>query len=276
MKYISWLCAAATRSNLIEKTREFSADIAIFDFEDALHIDDKENGRWAYFNASKETKESLAVRINALNTRLGLQDILFFLEQDIVPDMVILPKSGFGRDISIIWELLGEKKPNLKVFPVIETIQGFRAMRNLVDVPKCLGGFHFGAADLAADLGLELNRAKMNFYREEIAFVAKSLGVAAIDSPCFEIKNEHVIRSECEAAKQIGYAGKIAIHPCQVDIINSVFKISEDTVRRAESLINRHLGNPIMQDNGSMTGPPFVRFAEKIIMEMKTNSPGNS
>jgi len=271
----SWLNAAATRVNLLEKAQSTQASVVVFDLEDALPKDQKVAGRHAYraaFHARGDKATRIAVRINSLASSLGLEDLLFLLTEQIVPDIIILPRSGWARDISIVAELISDANPNLKVYSVIESLQGFRALRELPPVTKFFGGLILGSADLAADLGIQLRRSNLDFYRSELAFAAKSIGIAAIDAPCFQIDNESALISECEAALRMGFDGKIAVHPNQVPIINGVFGVSQDALSYAHDIISRHTKDAISHVNGDMTGPPFVRYAEKVIRRAHTMS----
>lgn len=264
----SWLISAATRRNLLDKAAAVNADVTIFDFEDALPEDEKAAGRAAFreaFRARGPGGPGMAVRINSLATRLGMQDLLFLLDGDIVPEMVILPRSGSPRDVTIVAELLGSAQPDLRIYPVVESLQGFRALREFSYALPLLGGIHFGAADLAADIGIRLSRLNLDFYRSEIVFAARSIGIVAIDSPCFQIDNEAMLCAECESAARLGFDGKIAIHPNQVPIINDYFKATNDDIAYARDIVARHAGDAIMRVEGDMTGPPFVRYAEKVL-----------
>jgi citrate lyase beta subunit len=276
----SWLISAATRRELLDKANTSKADVAIFDFEDGLSADQKTAGRAVFreaFLARGPVRPSIAVRINSLATRLGIEDLLFLLERDVIPEIVILARSGSLRDITIVSEVLGGARPDLRIFSVVESLEGFRALREISHAPPLLGGIHFGAADLAADIGLRLSRVNLDFYRSEIVFAARSNGIAAVDSPCFQIDNEAILRAECESAVRLGFDGKIALHPRQVPIINEYFKTSNDDIAYARDIVARHTKQTITQVEGEVTGPPFVRYAKKLLrradVEAKTEEP---
>lgn len=270
-----WLISAATRRNLVDKAALAMANIAIFDLEDALAKDQKEAGRQAYrecFLARRPGGPGIAVRINSLATRLGMQDLLFMLDCEVVPEKVILPCSGWPRDVTIVAEILGIVRPDLSIYPVIESLQGLRALREPWTASPFLGGLHFGSADMAADLGRRLSRLDLDFYRREIVFAARSHNVTAIDAPCFQIGDEAVLRAECASAARLGFDGKIAIHPSQVPIIGEYFSLSHDDIKHARDIVSRHAKDTIAQVDGDMTGPPFVRYAEKVLRQAQADT----
>ena len=270
MSAMSWLIAAATRINLLEKSSAVNASVAIFDLEDGLAKDAKAQGRQDYlaaFRARHPSGARIALRINALSSRWGLQDILFLAEEDAVPDIVILPRCGGAREVELVAELLAPLRPAVTIYPVIETLRGLRALREIAHAPARLGGFHLGLADLSAEIGVPLHRANLDFHRAEFAFAAKSLGVAAIDSPCFRIGDERVLRAECESSLRLGFDGKVAIHPSQVPVINEMFGLTRADIECAQAIVARHADDAIVQVEGDMTGPPFVRYAEKVLQQ---------
>lgn len=263
----SWLISAATRDDLLAKAASVDADIAIFDFEDALAKDQKESGQQAYREhiLVHEEGPEVAVRINAISTPQGMRDLLFLLDAGIVPGKIIVPRSGSMREVAIVAELLGPVRPDLRIYPLIESLEGLRALREPCPAMPLLGGLHFGSADMAADIGKRLSRLDLNFYRSEIVFAARLHGVSAIDSPCFRIGDEATLRADCESAARLGFDGKIGIHPSQIPIINEYFRTCDDDIAHARELVSRHREKPVTQVNGDMTGPPFVRYAKKII-----------
>ncbi|MEW5289969.1 aldolase/citrate lyase family protein [Erwinia papayae] len=266
MAQISWLCGPATKENLNSKAQEFGADMTIMDLEDGLARTHKHDGRLRVLEELKKGRmANTAVRINNLSDEQGLLDLHFFSHHKVAPDYIIIPKFCQLRDCEIVKEILSPFQANLKIIPVIESIKGFRFLRNATSMPDYISSFHFGSADFSVDMGFDPKKNKLSKYKEELSFLCHELNIPIIDSPYFNINDLAGLRDDCFVARELGFYGKIAIHPQQIDVINSLFKNTKEDVRLAHEVIERHGDKNIVKHNGEMTGPPFIKFAQKVI-----------
>jgi citrate lyase beta subunit len=103
----------------------------------------------------------------------------------------------------------------------------------------------------------------------QIAVAALRQGLQAIDAPCFAIDDAASLQEELEIALDLGFTGKIAIHPAQVASINHAFSPSDAELRDAIAVVRSLDGatHGIASVQGQMIGPPFAKYAQKVIQK---------
>jgi citrate lyase subunit beta/citryl-CoA lyase len=78
------------------------------------------------------------------------------------------------------------------------------------------------------------------------------------------------LRRDCERARGLGFRGKMAIHPKQVEVINNVFTPTASDVERATRLVAayeaaRAAGEGVTTMDGRMVELPIVDRARRIL-----------
>jgi citrate lyase beta subunit len=270
MRHRSWLCASAFTTHLADKACQVGADVAHFDLEDAVPAGRKAAARSALLaQLAAPIEVATAVRINSLSTSDGLKDLLFLLDHKLAPDVIVLPKVVLPNDVSLAAALFAERGiTSIQIFAIIETVSSLWSLRTLTAAPAGLAGLIFGAADFRADLGVPPTVTDLRFAQQEIALAARRFALTAIDSPCFQLRDAARLELELTTAHQLGFAGKIAIHPCQVGAINQQFSPSLQAVDDARRLVDasdRDPGNAILRVDDEMVGPPFVKYARHVL-----------
>lgn len=254
------------------KAGEIGADVGIVDLEDSIPKNKKEEARKAAKDFLNVTRSFItALRINSIRSLEGLQDILFLIEINNMPDIVILPKVESKEEVTMVKELLCVKNKLPALFTVIESPKG---LTNINQIAKASAGLIFGSADYAAELGIEITREGMLFARSIIALTAARFKIPAIDAPYFNINNEEGLVDECIDVKKIGFHGKIAIHPSQVKVVNQIFTPSIDQLTYAKNIIDEFYRSKktISTLGGTMIGPPFIKLAKKILAQDRVNN----
>jgi citrate lyase beta subunit len=216
-----------------------------------------------------------AVRINAVTSRDGIHDLALFTEHSLHPDIVILPKVSEGRDVQIVDELLATTGWRGHLFAVIETPRAARQLDEIATAGGSLSGLIFGSADMFKNWRIEMNsRGRMaGHLRAEIAAACAAYDLLAIDSPCFAMADGEAtaeLADELAVARELGFAGKIAIHPAQVPCINEAFTPAEGEVQQAIKIVESAGGErkAIVNLNGQMIGPPFVHYAKQVLSRL--------
>ncbi len=269
----SWLCASALKGDLARKALQVSADIAHLDLEDAVPdaLKDKVRRILPDFFATP-CGVPVALRINPLHTLDGLRDLLFVADHGLNPDVLILPKIVAPGDISQARAVIDQAGLfGVRLFGAVESVRTLWDLRSTPHLPG-LDGLIFGAADFAADVGVSLEDNDFAAIRQEIVLIARRLGVAAIDSPCFRLDSEAALNDELRLARRVGFDGKIAIHPAQVAAINASFEPTEKDLDKAREILRMHDGNPqnvIFNLDGAMIGPPLIRQARRLLQAFK-------
>lgn len=270
--YRSWLCSSPFRGNLPQRTIQCGADICLFDLEDSVPHNLKSTAREALVTQMGLPHEKkYALRINALSTRNGLLDMMFLADNDVVVDIIHLPKVESAGEIRMLSHLLNEMGRKVEIFAVIETLAGLKAIDDICGVGGQLRGLILGSADISSEIGIPVNNKgrMLGQIKYQIAVAALRHGLEAIDSPCFAIDDLASLKEELDIALDLGFTGKIAIHPSQAASINHAFSPSEAELRDAIAVVRSVDGatHGIASVQGQMIGPPFAKYAQKVIQK---------
>ncbi|OSD07167.1 citrate lyase beta subunit [Trametes coccinea BRFM310] len=303
----SYLYVPATAERMLEKSLTTSSDIIIYDLEDSVPPSpaDKNGarGRLAHFLSTRlsnlPSHERIAVRLNSNSTPFFAEDILQAMRLPCIRTLV-LPKVHSVQDLHQVSEEIflaykGHKfrDPNDPPVQIVASIESARAMYNLGAIASwqsqygdALGGklaaLLFAAEDYCADTGIirTTSRQELLYTRSHIVVTAKAFGLKAIDMVCVNYKDLEYLRDECEDGRRLGFTGKQAIHPNQVDIIQSTFVPSSKEILRAARILKlmekAHLsqkgaaGLEIEGGGMEMIDAPMIKQAENVVRIAKS------
>ena len=270
----------------IEKGAGMDVDSIIMDLEDGVALNNKviarESVRQALIEVDFGQSERL-VRTNMIIPNwIYTDDIRVTISAK--PDGYVLPKIETAWQIEHISMLLsayedeyGWEHNSIKLIAIIETAKGIVNLKEIVQADTRLDALIFGAEDLAGNMGaVRTPQGWEVFYaRSAVVTHAKAFRLDAIDTVFIDLKadNETLI-AETKIAIQMGYSGKLAIHPKQVAPIQSVFTPSADDITSAQQLIEAHNqhqadGMGVFEYEGKMIDMPMVRAALTIINRAK-------
>ena len=92
-------------------------------------------------------------------------------------------------------------------------------------------------------MGLPLVRTgeakELTFARSTVAIACAAAGVQSIDVIWTDLGNNDGVEREAEQARRLGYTGKAAIHPAQVEPINRAFSPTAEEVAYLEGRRSR-------------------------------------
>jgi (S)-citramalyl-CoA lyase len=236
----SWLFTPATKADRFSRAAEVGADVLIIDLEDAVALSDKQKARSAalqYLEEAVGNRLPCALRINAVVTRAGIDDLHSLLESSAQPDYIILPKCDSTGFVSMVRLLLDQTRKKTEIIALIESATGVESLHGIVTSDIKPAALLFGAADMAADLDAKRDWEALSFVRSRIIQGAALTRVAVIDSPYFDIEDLDGLKRETRAAKNLGFHGKSAIHPKQIPIINEIFTPSAEEVAKARQIL---------------------------------------
>ena len=236
----SWLFTPATKSDRFARAADVHADALIVDLEDAVASSAKKEAREAalrYLAVIPADHLPCALRINSPDTRFGLDDLQALLSSPADPEYLILPKCGSSALIGLVGKLLREAGKTAQIIALIESAQGVGSLDEIAGGDAKPAALLFGAADMAADLGAKTAWEPLLWVRSRIVQAAASAGIAALDSPYFDIGNTGGLRQETEASASLGFHSKCAIHPAQIATINEVLTPSKQQVAEARQIL---------------------------------------
>lgn len=248
------------------------ADICMVDLEDSIPPEGKEKARRQaemFFSAPSAAGTRCAVRINAVTDPDGLRDLLAIARYPVRPGTVLVPMVESARDIEIVERVLAGVHPPVDLLAVVETPRGLENVAQIAAASGRLRALIFGSADYSFAVGARLSCETLAHARARVVNAARAAGVEVLDSPDFEIADAAGLRRVAQQAADMGFSGKIAIHPGQVPIINEVFSPDAATLRRARQVLaaGRENGRNVTVVDGMMVGLPFFAAAQRLIDE---------
>lgn len=265
----------ASSEKFLGKANQSSADALIFDMEDSVQIDVKDDARVllkSFLDTfANEKKAGIIIRINQVDV-CGMQDLETFIKCGNV-DAFMVPKANV-ENISIVDKFLNENEGDKRIgiIPLIETPE---AVLNAFSVAKAsdrVVGMLFGAEDYSASMGVARTvEGKEIFVARNLhAIACVAAGVEAYDTPFTSIKDEEGLRFDTQEGKRIGMTGKSAIHPSQAEVINDVYTPSEAEVAHALKIMEAKRvadaeGKGAFSVDGKMVDAPIIKKALKVL-----------
>lgn len=250
------LSTPASNERMMEKAAASQADLVFLDLEDSVSPNEKVEARSKAIKALKTLdwgKKTRAVRVNDLETPYAYQDIITVVEEagDYL-DLLIIPKIKSARDVWWVDVLLSQIEKRLqrtRRLGLEVLIEEVEAMINIEEIARSssrLEALIFGPADYSASQGMdsEVIAGYLDAYpgdpwhyaRNKLAIAARAAGIEAIDGAFPDFKNLAGYRRECIHARTLGFSGKWAIHPGQIDVAQQVFSPSPAEVAYARKL----------------------------------------
>lgn len=279
----SWLFAPGDSERKMEKAAASTADIVLFDLEDAVAEAEKPKARAAvaaYLAARSSGRERLWVRINPLQGPHALTDLAAVMPGR--PGGIMLPKSRGRADVELLGHYLsalevafGIPEGSTRVIPLItETAEGMFTTGTYAGAPR-LVALTWGAEDLADSVGASENRDADGGYgftyelaRSLCLLGASAAGVAAIETIHGDFRDEAGLARRARQVRRAGYRGMLAIHPAQVDIINQAFTPSAGELAAAQEIVDLFAANPgagAIGYKGAMLDRPHLARARALL-----------
>ncbi len=232
----SVLYMPSSNARALEKAKTLPADAIIFDLEDAVAPDAKEQARdqaCAAVRSGEYGRRTLTVRCNGLDTPWGLDDLKAAAAAG--PAAVVVPKVSGAEHVAQIADAVG---PDTRIWAMVETPAGVFAAREIAAHPQ-VEAFVLGTNDLAKELRAALvpGRAPLLPHLATALLAAREAGILALDGVYNDVKDAEGFEAECLAGMEMGFDGKTLIHPSQVDVANRVWAPSEAEVDHARRVI---------------------------------------
>ncbi|WP_072805931.1 HpcH/HpaI aldolase/citrate lyase family protein [Rhodococcoides yunnanense] len=265
----AWLFCPADRPERYAKAAE-TADVAIIDLEDAVAAAGKPAARESLVASALDIDRTV-VRVNAHGT------------EDFALDLQALSKTGYRRVMLAKTESASQLNDlaDYDVVVLIESPLGAVDVQQIVRAPNVVGTM-WGAEDLVAALGGNSSRFADGRYRDVAAHVrtstllaAKARGLFALDSVVLDIGDLDTLRAEADDAVAVGFDGKVAIHPSQVQVIRDAFAPTADEINWATGVLDvAASGKGVFTFEGKMVDAPVLRQAERIMQRAATRHLG--
>jgi len=289
----SALFVPGNRLDMIDKAVETAADVVIIDLEDAVPHDKKEEARTnAREKVARYRERHVIVRVNGMGTDFVEAD----LDAVVISDLwcLMVPKVENTAGVQKLSALISAREEKnaltqgtVKVMPLIETAQGVQRISEILadnSLSPRLCTCAFGAADYTLDMGIAmtLTGEELLYPRSRIAVACRAAGLEPpLDSPyMIDIKDVDGLKSDALRAKQLGFQGKLCVHPIQVEPCNQIFSPTSEEIRHAEKIIQafeeaKAKGVGALQLEGKFIDEPIVEKARRVMKmaALKNNTP---
>ena len=271
----SCLYMPASNKRALEKAKSLPADTIIFDLEDAVAPDAKEEARQnacAALQSGDYGERELVVRINAMDTPWFAHD----LKQACLAgaDAVLVPKILSADDIIQITDFMEDLDVSLesRLWAMIEMPEAILKLAEIaaLGVQERLTTFVMGFNDLAKEMRAEHDRAIFGPVMTQAVIAARAYGLNILDSVYNDFHDPEGLAAECSEAKKLGFDGKTLIHPVQIETANQIFAPGADEIATAEAIIAAfanpiNAGKGVIVVDGKMTELLHLKQAKQLV-----------
>ncbi len=273
-----------------DKALNSGSDAVMLDLEDSVPVNIKTDARGRIIQSllSRDwSKKTVLYRMNGLDTPFGYRDLLEVVEAaGPVIDAIVVPKINHPGDVHFVSRMLNGIEMNkgwtrrIGIEASIETAAGLEAVSEIAKASNRIQTLVFGVADYSASIGARLVSLsghgeketeiypghRWHFAMSRMVMAAKANGLLAIDAPYGNFKDSDGLKHGAATACALGYDGKWAIHPDQIDIINQTFSPSSEDIERARKVLEAHhqatiQGLGAVAVDGRMVDQATVRLA---------------
>ena len=278
----SWLFVPADSERKLARAGESGAGAVILDLEDSVGPDRKPLAREmaAAWLRTRGVSPSAWVRVNALETGLTMADLAAIVSAR--PEGIVLPKCSGREDLvrldaalSALEAREGLSEGSIAVLPIVtETPAALFALREYAGAPR-LAALTWGGEDLAAALGAKANRREDGSWddpyclaRSLTLIAAAAAGVPALDTVHAAARDLEGLRRDCAEGRRLGFAGRLAIHPSQIPVIEEAFAPTAEERAWATAVIAAFDAAPtagVVSLEGRMIDRPHLVQARRIL-----------
>jgi len=258
----SWLFVPATRPERFAKAAASGADRVIVDLEDAVAPPEKRRAAAALLAAPLPAGVPVYVRVNGHGTEWFEEDLATVARLRVAG--ILLPKADAAEHVARAAAALPAPQ---RVVPILETAVGLWNVLEVARAPR-VERLAFGALDFQLDTGMRDEGETMGWARSRVVVASKVAGIAPpIDSVTVGIDDEAALGRDAERGRRFGFAGKLCIHPKQVERIHRAFGPSEAELEWARSLLAAVAARgdaATFSFRGTMVDRPVIERARRI------------
>jgi citrate lyase subunit beta/citryl-CoA lyase len=241
---------------MLKNAANSEADEVMLDLEDSVAHNEKVDARDNVVESIENFdwgEKLLSVRINDLDTQYAYGDLITVIENvGERLDSVILPKARREEDIYMTDKLLTQIERNNSVEDsvglevLIELTEAVQNVDEIASASDRLETLIFGPGDYSVSLAVPHSGSnhgenhypgdKWHHARTSIVNAARSNGLDAIDGPFADFSDPETYRKQCQWSRELGFVGKWAIHPSQIEIANDVYTPNEGEIDYAKKI----------------------------------------
>lgn len=276
----SLIFVPGNRANMLERALGFDADIIMVDLEDSVPPAERVPARGVakeWVPKLRQAGKRVMVRANSLDTGLTQDELAAVISDNLYGVSVGKTESVWDlqeidRIISPLEAAAGLEPGQIKLIPWIESARAMVNVNAMATALPRIAAIAFGAEDFTNDMGIRRTDDGEEVYhaRAAVAISARAAGIASLDSPYVAFRNPEGLKKDAGIARQMGYSGKFAIHPAQIETINDVFSPQPEDVAYARRVMAawheaEANGRGSLDLDGKMVDVPVVKRAQNLL-----------
>ncbi len=277
---------------MLKKAEGFSTQWLIPDLEDSVPDAEKETARKTvgdHLRTLHGAGKYLCPRINSLETGLTADEISALVSDHIVG--ISVGKISSVEDVRAIEKLIEKaesqnsvSKGSIRILPWLETAGAIVNAYEICASSARIQWAAFGAEDFSADMGISRSvddsgdgasaalEPGLAYARSAVAVAARAAGVHILDTPHTKFRDLDSLENDAREAKALGYKGKLAIHPTQTELIETVFRPSDSEIERARAVLDaakqaERDGKGAVALDGEMIDMPVIKRAQNVLRD---------
>ncbi len=276
----SVLTVPAVNARALAKSATLDCDAIIYDLEDSVLPEKKAEARAAlaahFGTLDRSDGREHVIRINSLDGPDGVLDLEAVL--DCMPDAVLLPKVCEPQDVLTVADWFSEARADdgPRLWAMIETAAGLLNLTAIADTGRTHGGrldcFVVGLNDLRKETGIAdiPGRPFLVPLLLQVVVAARASGLDVIDAVFNDFSDAEGLEAECRQGRQMGFDGKMLIHPAQIAPANDAYGVAEAEAAEALAIVAafaapENAGKAVVSIAGRMVEKLHADQAQRVI-----------
>jgi citrate lyase subunit beta/citryl-CoA lyase len=248
MTPLTLLYVPADRPDRVAKALASAADVVLVDLEDAVAPSRKDEARGNAVRLLPDVPgdRAVQVRINHPSTPWHADDVAL---------LAALP-AGVGARIPKVESAdevraLAAALPGRALHLLVESALGVERAFELATASPHVASLGLGEADLRSDLRLDGDDG-LTWARSRVVVAARAARLPPpVMSAYTNVRDLDGLAASCRAGRALGFCGRTAIHPGQLDTIRAAFLPSASEVAAAREVLDR-VGSAAVEGVGAV------------------------
>ena len=275
----SLLFVPAVNPCRVGKALSSNADAVILDLEDAVAVSEKVKARSLVVDVlSQARRDGIYVRVNGVNTPWIVGDLMAAVGGR--PAGIMLPKAECPEEIRRVDWLIGQLENeygmslgNIELLALVETARGVAKACEVASACPRVRRLAFGAVDYTLDMGIKLSGkgTELFYARSHLVVASRAAGIEGpIDTVYVNLKDDEGLREDCRVARELGFLGKLVIHPAQIATTNEIFSPAQSDIEYALKVVQafddaESQGIAAVQLDGKFIDYPVAAWAKRTL-----------
>ena len=279
LKRSSLYASGASAVNMIQ-AMFYNQDCLVYDLEDSVPLHDKDAARFlvcCMLRCHRPADKHIQVRVNGIYSLYFQEDLEASVRAR--PDALRIPKVESAEEVHMIDEKIsaierasGIEQGSVTLWCTLESHIGVLNAKAIAEASPRVEALILGAEDFTASMGSRRTKEGWEIFyaRNAVLMACRAAGVAAIDALFADVNDMEGLKQDAQMTKILGFDGKTAIHPRQVDVINAAFTPTQKEIDYAMRVLDaieegRRLNKGAVSLDGSMVDRPVVIRAQQVM-----------